>query len=65
MYQTPHYCLKVAKCIEKVMTIFEHIHGFQGYVRRSADGKCEREAVTVIVIYNPGLHSSQSIFEAG
>ena len=50
---------------KKVMTIFEHIHGFQGYVRRSADGKCEREAVTVIVIYNPGLHSSQSIFEAG
>ena len=26
--------------------------------------KCEREAVTVIVIYKPQLHSSQSIFEA-
>ena len=49
----------------KVMTMFEQTLGFHGYVRRSADGKCEREAVTVIVIYNPGLHSSQSIFEAG
>ncbi len=33
-------------------------------VAGAADEKCEREAVTVIVIYNPPLHSSQSIFEA-
>ena len=31
--------------------------------RKKREEKCEREAVTVIVIYKPERHSSQSIFE--
>ena len=39
----------------------EQVWFYRGEKKR--EEKCEREAVTVIVIYKPERHSSQSIFE--